>query len=70
MSNMVQCDKCHEVMYSDNRSEKDAYAVVKIEYVDGYSHFHLCKSCYRQLRVEFMRNISAEDFYETFGDRE
>ena len=67
MSNAVICDKCKKAMYSDSRSDKDAYASFTIDYCRNQSWMHLCKACYRQFCAEFMRDITPEDFDNEFG---
>ncbi len=70
MSEMIRCDKCKKLMYTDCRSDKDAYCKLNVTYVDGYSTFHLCKACYRQFLTEFMRIKTPEEFDEEFGEVE
>lgn len=68
MSEMIRCDKCKKLMYTDSRSDKDAYCKINITYVDGYSTIHLCKACHRQLLTEFLRtSYTPEEYDETFG---
>lgn len=67
MSAMIQCDKYKKLMYSDSRSERNAYCSLKIEYIDGLSTFHLCKICHRQLLTEFIRCETPEDYDDAFG---
>jgi len=67
MSNMIRCDKCMKVMYSDSRSDKDAYCSVSITYVDGLSFFHLCKDCHRQFYTEFLRFITPNEYDDEYG---
>ena len=48
MSDMVQCDSCKKMFYTDSRTEKGAYVLVKIDDpLYGYSCVHLCRKCYR-----------------------
>lgn len=48
MSDMIQCDSCKKMFYTDCRSEKGAYVLVKIDDpLCGYSWVHLCRKCYR-----------------------
>lgn len=68
MSSAVICDKCKKAMYTDSRSDKDAYSVLKIDYCRGYSEIHLCKICYRQFRVEFVRDYTPEEFDDEYGE--
>lgn len=70
MSSAVICDKCKKAMYADSRSDKDAYAYLKIEYCRGNSEFHLCKLCYRQFLVEFVRCYKPEEFDDEYGEVE
>ena len=70
MSSAVICDKCHKAMFTDSRSNKDAYAKLRIDYVDGLSALHLCKACYRQLCVEFIRDCTPEEWDDIFGNPE
>jgi len=67
MSSMIQCDKCKKTMYTDSRSDKDVYASLASNYIDGYSSYHLCKICFRQFLTEFMRTWTPEEFDEMFG---
>ena len=66
MSEMIKCDKCHAIFYSDSRGEHDDYCTLKIDYTDGLSFYHLCKTCHRQLLTEFMRVMMPEEYDETF----
>ena len=68
MSSAVICDKCKKTMFTDSRSNKDAYATIKIDYCRGYSELHLCKSCYRQFRTEFVRDYKPEEFDDEYGE--
>jgi len=67
MSRMIRCDKCKKDMYADSRSEKGAYAIVKTEYVTGYSELHLCKVCFRQFWTEFLRDMTPEEYDDVIG---
>jgi hypothetical protein len=67
MSSMIQCDKCKKTMYADSRSDKDAYAELHTNYIDGYTTMHLCKICFRQFLTEFMRTWTPEEFDEMCG---
>lgn len=66
MSNMIQCDKCKKMMYADSRSDKCDWCTVSITYVDGLSTLHLCKTCHRQLLVDFIRIIKPEEYDDWF----
>ena len=68
MSERIECDKCHKMMWTDSRSDKGAYCKLAITYVNDYSTYHLCATCYRQLMVEFMREWKAEEFDDEYGD--
>lgn len=70
MSAMIECDKCHKLMYQDSRTPKGAYCTVGVTDVMGYSIIHLCKTCYRQFRVEFIRDMTPEEFDEYYGEDE
>ena len=65
MSELIKCDKCEKLMY---RSGKDVYCKINITYVDGYTTYHLCKVCHRQLLTEFLRTYTPEEYDETFGE--
>ena len=67
MSSMIKCDKCGKLMYTDSRSGKGAYAKFSQDYIDGYGTFHLCKICFRQFHVEFMRDWTPEEFDDQYG---
>ena len=49
MSEMIECDRCRKTFYTDSRSDKDAYAALTMDYIDGYSSFHLCKKCITEI---------------------
>lgn len=68
MSSAVICDKCKKTMYDDSRSDKDAYATLKIEYCRNTSCLHLCKVCYRQFCTEFVRDMTPEEFDDEYGE--
>ena len=68
MSAMIKCDKCGSLMYTDSRSDRDAYAALSTDYVNGHSTMHLCKTCFRQFLTEFMRTWKSEEFDEMFGE--
>lgn len=68
MSQMIRCDKCHVTMYADSRSNKGDYCEIDIKYTDGYSVYHLCKVCHRQLMTEFMRGVKPEEYEEIYGE--
>lgn len=67
MSTMIRCSKCKKDMYADSRSDKDAYASLAWNYINGYSSYHLCKTCFRQFITEFMRHMTPEEFDDLFG---
>lgn len=59
MSNMVKCDECGKLMYTDSREEKGAY--VKMTADDplyGFMRFHLCRQCYAN---KFPQMVSPEE---------
>lgn len=68
MSSGVICDKCNRAMYSDSRSDKNAYVTIGIYYNTGYSRLHLCKECYKEFIVEFLKTMKEWEFIEKFGD--
>jgi hypothetical protein len=70
MSRMIRCDKCKTLMYADSRSDKGNYCELNINYTDGYSKYHLCKVCHRQLMTEFLRDYTPEEYDEIFGERQ
>lgn len=57
MSNMIKCDGCGALMYADSRSERDAYHEFWIDRSDSY---HLCKSCYHELKYKFLNNVEED----------
>ena len=67
MSEMIRCDKCKKLMYTDSRSNKGAYCKIGINYTDGYTSLHLCKSCYKQFCTEFIKDYTAKEFDQYFG---
>jgi hypothetical protein len=67
MSELIMCDRCKNKYFTDSRSDKGAYCEIRIIYTDGNSTLHLCKSCYRLFRVNFMRQYSEEQFDDEFG---
>ena len=59
MSEMIQCDECKKLMYTDSREEKGAY--IKMTADDplyGYFQFHLCRQCFGEM---FPWLIEAEE---------
>ena len=47
MSQMIQCDECKKMMYTDSREEKGAYVLMTAEDpLYGFSRFHLCRKCF------------------------
>lgn len=47
MSDMVQCDSCKQMFYTDSRTEKGAYVLIMIDDpLHGYSRVHFCRKCY------------------------
>ena len=67
MTHMIRCDKCQKLMYADSRSPNGSNCYMTIDYTDGYSTYHLCKVCHRQLMTEFLRTMTQEEYDETFG---
>lgn len=67
MSQMIMCNKCKKLMYADSRSEKGAYALLRIDYTDGLSSLHLCRICHRQFWTEFLRELTPEEYDDEFG---
>lgn len=67
MSRMIKCDKCSVTMYADSRSDKDDYCEIGITYTNGYSVYHLCKACHRQLMTEFMQKVNPKEYEEIYG---
>lgn len=67
MSSMIRCDKCRSLMYADSRSDKDAYAEIRVKYTYGDAGYHLCKKCLRQFYTEFMKECTPEEFDEVYG---
>lgn len=67
MSSMIRCDKCKKMMYDDSRSDKGDWCTMTIDYVDGLSFYHLCKTCYRQFLTEFTRIMTAEEYDDHYG---
>ena len=67
MSQRIQCDKCKKLMYADSRSPSGSYWHINIEGKDGFSTYHLCSVCYRQLLTEFLRVITPEEYDEEIG---
>ena len=57
MSNMIQCDGCKKMMYTDSRSEKGDYREMWIDRSDQY---HLCRECYRKF-METVLNMKWND---------
>lgn len=47
MSEMVKCDECGKLMYTDSREDKGAYVIMTAnDPLYGYSTFHLCRKCF------------------------
>ena len=70
MSSMIQCDRCHKMMYSDSRSSKGAYCKIGIDYTDGYSTLHLCSRCHRIFMLDFLGEMTLEEYIENYGEWE
>lgn len=66
MSELIMCDRCGNTYYTDSRTDKGAYCELRIIY-NGNSKFHLCKKCFKEFNVEFMKMGSDSEFYEEFG---
>ena len=66
MSKMIQCDGCKKLMYADSRSEKGAYCDL---WIDGNSHFHLCRNCHKVMMEDIMHMHWDED-EQQFVDEE
>lgn len=67
MSEMIRCDKCKKLEYTDSRSDKDAMCEIRISYINGQSCLNLCKNCLRQFYTEFIRDMTPEEFDEEYG---
>lgn len=67
MSSMVKCDKCGKLLYTDCRSEKGSYCKVEITYTDGFHIMHLCKKCYIEFLVDFLKELTEDEFYDEYG---
>lgn len=68
MSHMIECDRCKEHFYTDSRSEKDAYCIISIDYINGHSTIHLCKICHREFIVNFLKLMSYEEYLDNYGE--
>lgn len=58
MSEMVKCDSCGKIFYTDSREDKGVY--IKLTADDplyGFSSFHLCRKCYKE-KLSFLRDES------------
>ena len=58
MSNMIKCDGCDALMYTDSRSERDAYHEF---WIDRSYSYHLCKSCYTKFMNDILHRYWNED---------
>ena len=56
MSLKYECDCCGKQEFTDDRSDKDSIASVKIDHRStGFCQFHLCRECFRRLMKEFFK---------------
>jgi hypothetical protein len=62
MSNIIKCDSCGKLMYSDSRSDKGDYHEIWIDHSNGY---HLCRDCFDK---KFMRDIFHLYWSKEYGD--
>lgn len=60
MSDMIKCDRCNRLMYTDSRSPKGAYWKVTADGINGYSTIHLCRNCYLDF-YKFLNDPIPED---------
>ena len=60
MSEMIKCDSCGRLDYTDSRSETEYWKMTS-DGRDGYSTFHLCAPCYKRLLKQIL-NWTDEDF--------
>ena len=67
MSAMIRCDKCMRLMFSDSRSDKGDWCTLRIDYIDGLTTLHLCRSCHRQLLTKFIGCYTPEEYDDEFG---
>ena len=51
MSDMIKCDRCGRMMYTDSRSPKGAYWKITADGITGFHVMHLCRNCYSGIRV-------------------
>ena len=74
MSEMIKCDKCNRMMYTDDRSPKGSYCKVTIDGIDGYSILHLCRNCYLDFWAFLGRPIPEDELRpyneNDWGDKE
>lgn len=62
MSQMIQCDGCKRLMYSDSRSEKGDYCEVWVDrYTDSASQYHLCRDCHKAFMENILHRVWDED---------
>lgn len=67
MSELIMCDRCKNEYFTDSRSSKGAYIEMRIIYTGGISAMHLCKKCFKAFQVDFMKEVTSEEFDEEFG---
>ena len=60
MSGAVICDCCGKAMFTDSRSDKDAYATINIDYCRNFMRVHLCKDCYKKAAKEYFGEEEEE----------
>ena len=60
MSDMIKCDRCRRMMYTDCRSPKGAYWKITADGITGYHTMHLCRNCYLEF-WKFLKNPIPED---------
>lgn len=67
MSEMIRCDKCKKMMFTDSRSPKGSYCKFAEHYEGGYRTFHLCKKCLQKFWVDFMGDMTLGEFDDNYG---
>ncbi len=69
MSEMIRCDKCKKMMFTDSRSPKGVYASVTIyDPLLGTSFVHLCRNCLNELLLKM--GWDKEELFEVEEETE
>lgn len=49
-------------------AKKSSYCELAVTYTDGYHMNHLCKKCYKDFLVDFMKTYTKDEFDDELGE--